>query len=149
MTSGAGGTMGKINWSRVFWGGLAFWVVFNVLWIAAFIVYLNPEVDAAWKALGLQFRPTPGFAVFWFVLTYVGGVFALWLYAAIRPRYGPRPTTAVGAGLAFWLIGNFIPMIFFGVQGVFPMRLVVMDTATVLVVIVVATVAGAWLYNEE
>jgi hypothetical protein len=141
--------MGTINWSRVFLGGLVWWVVFNVLWIAALVVYLNPEVVAAWKALGLTYSPTPGVAVFWFALTFVGGVVAIWLYAAIRPRYGPGPKTAVSVGLAFWFIGEFAPMMFFGVHGVFPWRFVLMDVATVLVVVVVATVAGAWLYREE
>ena len=143
--------MGKINWTRVFLGGLAWWVVFNLLWVAALFLYLEPEVTAAWKALGLEFSQhrTPGFAVFWFVLTYVVGVIAIWLYAAIRPRYGPGPKTAVGAGLVLWFIGNFTPMIFFGFTGVFSVRFVTIDVATNLVLIVAATVVGAWLYKEE
>ena len=141
--------MGKINWNRVFLGGLLFAVVGNILWVAALMVYLNTEVGAAWKALGLQFPRTPGFLVFWLALSYVAGVVAIWLYAAIRPRYGPGPKTGVGAGLAFWFIGNFLPMIFLGASGVFPARFVAVDTATELVAIVVATLAGAWLYKEE
>ena len=143
--------MGKINWNRVFLGGLAWWVVFNLLKVAALFLYVGPEVTAAWKALGLEFSQlrTPGFAVFWLVLTYVGGVMAIWLYAAIRPRYGPGPKTAVGAGLALWLIGSFLPMSFLGSAGVFSMRFVTMDVATNLVLIVAATVVGAWLYKEE
>ncbi len=140
--------MGKINWGRVFLGGLAFCVVFNVLLIPALIVYLGPEVYEAWKALGVQYRPTPGLAGFSFAFTYVFGVVAVWLYAAIRPRYGAGPKTAVGAGLALWLIGNFFPMIFFGVLGLFSAPFVVMNTVTYLVVMVLATVAGAWLYKE-
>ena len=141
--------MGKINWSRVFLGGLVWSVIGNLLWVPALFLYLGTEVTAAWKVLGLQFPRTPGFAVFWLVLSYVGGAVAIWLYAAIRPRYGPGPKTAVGAGLAFWLIGNFLPMMFLGWAGVFPVRFVAMDTATELVAIVVATVVGAWLYKEE
>ena len=143
--------MGKMNWSRVFLGGLAWWVVFDLLGVAAMFLYMGPEVTAAWKALGLEFSQlrTPGFAVFWLVLTYVGGVIAIWLYAAIRPRYGPGPKTAVGSGLAFWLIGSFAHKIFFGLAGVFSMRFVTMVVATNLVRIVAATVAGAWLYKEE
>ena len=141
--------MGKINWSRVFLGGLGWWVVFNVLGIAAWMVYMNTETDAAWKALGLQFPRTPCGLVFWFALTYVAGVVAVWLYAAIRPRYGPGPKTAVGVGLAFWLIGNFFPVMFFGATGVLSMQFVVIDVATNLVLMVAATVVGAWLYKEE
>ena len=143
--------MARINWTRVFLGGLVWTVVFNVLWIAALVLYLDPEVTATWKALGLQTSrlQTPGFAVLWLALTSVGGVVAIWLYAAIRPRYGPGPKTAVGAGLALWLIGNLLPMIFLGVAGLFSTRFVAMDVATNLVMIVAATFVGAWLYKEE
>lgn len=142
--------MGKINWNRVLLGGLVWWVVGNLLWVAALFLYLDTEATAAWKALGLQIQVhrTPGFAVFWLVLSYVGGVVAIWLYAAIRPRYGPGPKTAVGAGLAFWFIKTFLPMMFLGWAGVFPMRFVAIDMATELVLIVAVTVVGAWLYKE-
>ena len=33
------------------------------------------------------------------------GIFAVWLYAAIRPRYGAGPKTALCAGAAVWGIG--------------------------------------------
>ena len=141
--------MGKVNWSRVFLGGLGWWVVFNVLKIVAAIVYMNTELDAAWKALGREFPRTPGLWVLWFAFTYVGGVVAIWLYAAIRPRYGPGPKTAVRVGLTFWLIGNFFPLMFFGATGVLSMEFVVIDAATNLVVMVAAAIVGAWLYKEE
>ena len=141
--------MGKINWPRVLLGGLLFWVVGAVLWIVTMFLYMGTEVAAAWKVLGLQVPRTPGFAVFWFVLVYVVGLMAMWLYAAIRPRYGPGPKTAVLAGLALWLIGKFSHMVFLGAAGVFPVRFVVINMATDLVLMVAATVAGAWLYKEE
>src|SRR5207249_3963498 len=33
------------------------------------------------------------------------GIFAVWLYAAIRPRYGAGPKTALCAGAAVWGLG--------------------------------------------
>ncbi|HSE60477.1 MAG TPA: hypothetical protein VLA99_17380 [Nitrospiraceae bacterium] len=32
---------------------------------------------------------------------------ALWLYAAIRPRFGAGPKTALYAGLGVWVLGSF------------------------------------------
>ena len=87
--------------------------------------------------------------MFWFVLVYVVGLMAMWLYAAIRPRYGPGAKTAVRAGLALWVIGKVPHMIFLGAAGMFPVRFVVINTATDLVLMVAATVAGAWFYKEE
>jgi hypothetical protein len=34
---------------------------------------------------------------------FVVGIAAIWLYAAIRPRYGPGAATALRAGFAVWL----------------------------------------------
>ena len=114
--------MGRINWKRVFLGGLVWWAVFHLLGVAARLLYLAEEVTAAWKALGLHFSLTPGFAVFWLVLTYGGGVISIWLYAAIQPRYGPGPTTALRAGLTAWF-GSFVYVMFLGWAGVFPCAL--------------------------
>ena len=113
--------MGKINWTRVFLGGLAWWVV-------AMVLYMRTEVIAAWKVLGLHVPGTLEFAVFWFVFVYAAGVLAMWLYAAIRPRFGPGPKTAVGAGVAFWLIAKVPHMIFLGAVGAFSIRFVVIST---------------------
>ena len=141
--------MGRINWSRVFLGGLAWWAVFILLWVVAMFLYLGTEATASWNVLGLQFPWGPEFVVFWLVFVYVRGVMAVWLYAAIRPRYGPGPKTAVRAGLGLWLIGKFMPMMFLGAVGLFPLRFAVISMATDLVLMVAATVAGAWLYTEE
>ncbi|MBI4637116.1 MAG: hypothetical protein HY727_12270 [Candidatus Rokubacteria bacterium] len=141
--------MGKINWSRVFLGGLVAWVVAILLGGVAMFLYVRTEVTATWKGLGLEFPQGPGLAVFWLVFVYVAVVMAIWLYAAIRPRYGPGVKTAVGAGLAFWLIGKFLHTMFLGAVGVYPIRFVVISMATDLVVTVAATVAGAWMYKEE
>ncbi len=34
---------------------------------------------------------------------FVVAIAAIWLYAAIRPRYGPGPATALRAGFVVWL----------------------------------------------
>lgn len=36
------------------------------------------------------------------------GMWAMWLYAAIRPRYGPGPKTATVAGFAWWVVGSLM-----------------------------------------
>ena len=38
------------------------------------------------------------------LLFVVMGIGLIWLYAAIRPRYGPGPRTAAIAGFVMWLI---------------------------------------------
>jgi hypothetical protein len=57
--------------------------------------------------------------------------------------------TAVYAGLATWLIGYLVPNAFFLATGLFPSSLLWTLIVIALIQVPVATVAGAWLYQEE
>lgn len=140
--------MAKINWSRVFLGGLLWSVVYNVLWTAAWYLFLQGEWTPALEALGRRFPETPAFFVFFVFATLVLGVFSLWFYAAIRPQYGPGPKTAAGAAVSLWLVAALIPSIAWALVLQLPLRLVVTSVAASLVGTVAATLAGAWLYKE-
>lgn len=140
--------MGKINWGRVLLGGALFFVVYNALGATAWYLFNQSEWLPALQALGRPFQPTASFIVFFLVLTLIVGIFAIWFYAAIRPRYGPGPRTAACAGFALWLIGAAGPMAVYGWVLSFPPRLIVMNVVTALVAIVLATLAGAWQYQE-
>lgn len=140
--------MGQINWKRVLLGGLVLCVVFNVLWAAAWFLFLQSDWQAALQALGRSFPYTASFIVFFLVGTLIAGIFAIWLYAAIRPRYGPGPKTAACASLALWLVGIALPTVMWCLALSFPPRLIVMSVVVGLVADVLATLAGAWTYQE-
>ena len=91
--------MGKTNWKRVFLGGLVAGIVSLVLRLTAETVYLQKLWNPSLEALGHPLKETAGMAIFWTVFILVGGILAVWLYSAIRPRYGAGPKTAVIAGL--------------------------------------------------
>jgi hypothetical protein len=77
------------------------------------------------------------------------GIALIWIYAAIRPRFGAGVKTAVYAGLAVWFIGVLIPNLsFMWVSHLFPHCLVALTTLGGLVEIVVGAIAGAALYQE-
>jgi len=142
--------MGKINWSRVFTGGLLAGIAFIVLGWAAYAIYMGNLWISALGALG---RPpsamTFGDYVAVIVLSLVGGILAIWLYSAIRPRYGAGPQTALCAGLTFWALASLFPTISLGGMGLFSANLLVIDSLTSLVVSVVGTLLGAWVYKEQ
>ncbi len=143
--------MGKINWGRVVLGGVLRFVVHNLLGAAAAFLYLAREGREAFEQIGLHVvshLDTPRFFAFLLVLTLVTGIFSIWFYAAIRPRYGPGPKTAVCAGFAVWMIAHLLPMLYWGQLLGLPIRLVALNAVTTLVVVVAATLAGAWLYKE-
>lgn len=141
--------MATINWGRVVLGGVLWFVVFNVLWFAAWLLFLRRDWMSALASLGRTFPETLGTVALWFLITLGGGIFAIWLYAAIRPRYGPGPKTAVYAGVALWLVGVLLPMVWLGRILQLPAGLVAGSTVAELVAAVVATVFGAWPYKEE
>jgi hypothetical protein len=45
--------------------------------------------------------------------------------AAVRPRLGPGPGTALHTGIAVWLLGYWLPMLTWIPMGLFPWNLVV------------------------
>ena len=142
--------MAKINWGRVVLGGILFTVVFNVLWDSAWLLFLRSEWTSVFAALG---RPLPetlgGLLASWLLLTFVVGIFAIWLYAAIRPRYGPGPKTAAYAGFALGLVWVLLPDLWGARLLRLPPGLVASSVVARLVATVVATVLGAWPYKEE
>ena len=135
--------MGKTNWKRVLLGGLLAGIVLFVLGNAAWVIYLGKPWSSATEALGY---PYPSRAI---VLQLVVGIFAIWLYSAIRPRYGAGPKTAVVAGVAFWVMSALFANISLGFAGLFPANLLLIESLTSLFLYVVATLAGAWIYKEQ
>lgn len=71
----------------------------------------------------------------------------MWLYAAIRPRYGPGPKTAAIAGLALWVISGMVHVIW-AVFAVLPANVLVAPEAANLPVVIVGAVVSAWFYKE-
>jgi hypothetical protein len=76
------------------------------------------------------------------------GIVAVWLYAAIRPRFGPGPRTAVIAALVAWVLGYLLSMIPPAVMGLFPMNLMVTGMVVGLVELLAGTQLGAYIYKE-
>jgi hypothetical protein len=77
----------------------------------------------------------------------------VWLYAAIRPRFGAGPATAVRAGLAFWIVAGPVVVLFNLVQAAsFRPALVgggvILSMLVSAVLFALAGLAGAWQYRE-
>jgi hypothetical protein len=90
----------------------------------------------------------------WFVAGhFVIGLGLVWLYAAMRPRFGAGPMTAVRAGVAAWLIAIAVPAWFQLLLGTARPAIAggTMLSMTVVsgVLFTFATLAGAWAYRES
>jgi hypothetical protein len=140
--------MGKISMGRVIFGGIVAGIVADILGFVVDGVLLARRWAAGMERLGhSNFGSNQ---ILWFnLLGLAGGIIAVWVYAAIRPRFGAGLKTAIFAGLAVWILGAVLPNLnFMWVAGLFSRHLTVYTTAGALVEIVVGTVAGAALYKE-
>jgi hypothetical protein len=141
--------MGKINVGRLIIAGLVAGIVSDVLGYLVDGLWLAPRWSDGMMALGRnEFSPNQWILFNLFGL--IGGLVVIWIYAAIRPRFGAGPMTAVYAGVAVWIVGSLIPNLsFMWVGELFSHHLTVYTTAGALVEIVVGAVAGAALYKES
>jgi hypothetical protein len=143
--------MGKTNWKRVFLGGLVAGIVINILAFIATFSYLKELWFPALTALAHPVSNLIAFGIFWIAFYLITGILAIWLYSAIRPRYGEGAKTGVIAGLAVWVLNkvSFAAATSSLGMGLFPADVLVIDAFTHLVMFVVAALAGAWVYKEQ
>jgi hypothetical protein len=140
-----------INVSKVVVGGLAAGVVGNIVGYVAFGMLLAPrmEADAVAVAPQLQGRGMSGGAIATNVIaTFVIGFLLVWLYAAIRPRFGPGPKTAILAGLAVWVTGVVFHLDWL-LMGLASSTTYVMAAIAGLVQALASSWIGAMLYKED
>ena len=141
--------MSKMNLKGVFLGGLVAGIVFLVFGMASYFLYLANEWKPVMDDLGAPINETAGMYVFGIIFCFIVGIVAVWLYAAIRPRFGAGPKTAFLAGFVFWILSGLFAYITFGMTGLFPVNLLIIDCLIYLVTVIVATLLGAWVYREE
>src|SRR5258708_7210872 len=126
-----GCSMGKINMQKVLIGGLMGGAVLNVVAWVLFGVVLKDQRAAAMTSIN---RPAMTNAqIPWFVfLDFVAGIFLVWLYAAIRPRFGAGPGTAAKAGVAGWFLGSLLVTLFMWPMHLLPQNLTILTTILTL-----------------
>ncbi len=136
----------KINWSRAIMGGILAGLIIDICG-GVETMLLSEQWDAALKALNVSIGTVGNTAfLLWGILA---GMYSLWLYVTIRPRFGPGPKTAAIAGIATWIPASVLAMIAPTVFHLFRYRLIVADVAVSFVGIVLGTIAGAAIYKER
>lgn len=133
--------MGGINWRHVFMCGTAAGLAWSFLSVPLFVLF-GGDIDGVPRPL-VTFGRMAGFT-----LNVVPGIWAVWLYAAIRPRYGAGPKTAAIAGFSWWLIAT-ITTWQWGDLGFIRFRGLIGLMMTSLPILIAVTMIGAWSYKEE
>jgi len=141
--------MGKINVGRVILGGIVAGIVADIFGFLVDGWLLAQRWNTEMQFLGHPALSTHQIILF-NLLGIVSGLVAIWIYAAIRPRFGPGVKTAIYAGLAVWVVGVLVPNAsVMYVAGLFTRHLTLYTTLGGIVEVLVGTVVGAALYKEE
>jgi len=74
---------------------------------------------------------------------------AIWLYVAIRPRFGPGPKTALISAAVVWVLGWPLGMVAPLAMHVVPRTLAINSSLLGIPEMAIAILAGAALYKEE
>jgi hypothetical protein len=112
-----------MNWRRILYGGLAAGLLMSVVDFLVGTFVLAPRY-ARYQEIGIFLKEPrlPLFPLLWVLGTFAEGLLLAWLYAAVRPRLGPGPKTAVLVALAVGLMAH-VPLNFsmatWGIQGRF------------------------------
>jgi hypothetical protein len=139
-----------INTSKVIVGGIIGGIVANVIDFISSTYILGGMQTAAMTKLNpaLAVKPSGTQIAGFLILDFVWIIATVWVYAAIRPRFGPGPKTAAYAGIASWVIGSSVAG-FFCVLGLFGSDLFVAASVVALINAIVSTMVGARFYTEE
>ncbi len=140
--------MARINWKRVILGGIVAASVWGLLYAP-----VHPLVEAhdSFGRPVLPITPFRGATRFMRVLVvltgFVQGIATVWLYAAIGPRFGPGPKTALIAGMGVWFLTSWIHVLWAVFTSV-RLTVVITPVAASLPIVMLAAMAGAWPYKE-
>lgn len=139
-----------INTSKVVVGGLAAGVVSNVLGYLLFVMWLGPKFAAEFAAAApaIGERAAAASPVPQIVSSFVVGVLLVWLYAAMRPRFGPGPKTAIIAAIVVCILGFLFHMDLWTL-GLTSPGTYMMATLAAVIQTIGASWVGAMLYKEE
>lgn len=137
-----------MNTTRMLLGGLVAAVILTASEGILNAVILMDAYTAAMEASSLT-------EASWAMVGYIGGTvlfgFVLaWLYAALRPRFGPGGATAIRAAAVVWLVGYLVPTVWFGAMGMgMGAGAVTLALVWGLAELILAGMAAGWVYRED
>jgi hypothetical protein len=134
--------VGGINWRSVLMSGSVAGLAWSLMTLPILILFGGEIIDAVPRPLVTLGRLGS------FSLNVIAGIWAMWLYAAIRPLYGPGPRTAAIAGFSWWLFATIATWQWTEI-GLLRFRGLVGLIVASLPILIVVTTFGAWLYQEK
>ena len=135
--------MGKMNWARVVLCGMVAGLVWSLLSLVLLVLVGGDLLDAVPRLTA----PSRSLYLFPLSVNFAMGIWAMWIYAAIRPRFGAGPKTAARAGFAWWVM-YCLAKANWGPFGLISPKVLVALLAATLPALIVTMVISAWPYEE-
>lgn len=142
--------MSKINVGKVLLGGLVAGIVLNIGEATLNAGILANEMKQEFTKLNLP-DPTSNttFLIRVTGITFFLGIAIVYLYAAIRPRFGAGWKTAACAGVLAWFFVYLYAGYIYVATGMVSMKLYLIGLVWGIVEYAIGAIAGAYFYKEE
>jgi hypothetical protein len=105
------------------------------------------EFDAGLSRLGVSDADAQSWIAVFAIADFIWGFLLVFTYAAIRPRFGPGPTTAVIGAVVLWLAFAIAVLVLMAMS-LHTVASYAKSTGLYLLSAIVSSVAGASLYKE-
>lgn len=140
-----------INTGKVIVGGLAAGVIMNVSGFVVQGMMLGPRMMAEMAAVApslANMQPGGGEIAGRVLTQFVVGIMLVWMYAAMRPRFGPGPKTALISAFIVWLFG-FLFYLDWLYAGMMTPATYAIVSLVMAITLAIASWVGCMLYKEE
>ena len=140
-----------INTGKVVVGGLVAGLIMNVSGFVMQGMVLGKRMMAEMAAVApalANMQPGGGEIAMRVLTQFIVGIMLVWMYAAMRPRFGPGPKTAMISAFIVWLFGFlfYLDWLYAGMMSPTTYALV---SVVMVVTLAIAAWVGCMLYKEE
>ena len=143
----SGGAMSGINVRRVILGGLVAGLVANGFDFVITSYLMATEFASILARLNVSEAAAQSWIWLFAAADFIWGLLLVFTYAAMRPRFGPGPKTAVVSGIVLWLAFAIALLVLMAI-GLHTPQSYLKSSALYLVSALVSSLVGAALYKE-
>ena len=136
-----------INARRVILGGLVAGLVANAFDFVITSYLMVTEFASMMARVNVGEAAVQSWLWVFAVADFIWGLLLVFTYAAIRPRFGPGPKTAVISGLMLWLVVAIFGVLLLA-MGLHTPQSYLKSSTLYLVSALVSSLVGAALYKE-
>jgi uncharacterized membrane protein len=137
-----------MNIGRIILGGFVGGLIINVVEQVVHGIVLRDRWDEVMKKVTEHPVGTQAMVLLW-IIGFVIGVALAWLYAAIRPRYGAGPKTAIVASIYLWIVSSLLWVVGLTPWNLWPRDLSLISLVVSLIEYIVAGLVAGYLYREQ